>query len=225
LDVHAVGSPIGEAVLEARGLESVGAEPLDGLDREQAIGAATIGHDFLVGGDLAEAAFELFQRNRAGAGNVSRLVLFDGTHVEHYHLTALDAFEKRSSVDGLHRLSVFDVVAGNAFDLREPRLREEPKGPKEIRHPIVGKPVGDEEAALLGFDQSSGAKNLEVPGSVGDGLVRLPREGFDGARRLGKHVEKLKAARACGRLAEPRKLLINRVFERPVGFHTIQLFN
>src|SRR3990172_5709184 len=99
--VEAPGAPVGDAVLEADGPESVLAEQTHRLHGQDAIRPAAVGDDLLVAGQLGEALLELGERHRESARDVTGAVLFTRPYVEHRALPPPHAVEEGLAVDGL----------------------------------------------------------------------------------------------------------------------------
>jgi DNA-binding PucR family transcriptional regulator len=102
-----------------------------------------------------------------------------------------------------------EVVTAHAIDLRQPAAGQRAQLEHKRADAGIGEPVGDEQASLLGFDQTRAAQDLQVVRGVRHALRDLASDRLDRPWALGEQIENLESDRARGGLADPGDLLVD----------------
>ena len=88
----------------AAGPQSLLAQQADGLVREGAVGAAAVGDDLSVGGQLGQPPPQLTDRDRDRPGQVAGGILGGGPHIQHHQVVAV--LEPTGQLLAGHRLQL-----------------------------------------------------------------------------------------------------------------------
>ena len=126
--------------------------------RVDAEGAAAVGDDLAVGGELVEAPFELVERDRLGAVDVPGVELLLGPDVDEHDVAPAQAGDQLVAADCLD--VVAEVVARGALDLGQPGgghlAQREPEG----QDVVAGQRVADPESLAPANHQPRRMKGL-----------------------------------------------------------------
>ncbi len=157
-----------DAVFQADGGESPGAQQLDRLQRQDAVGSAAVGHDLPAVRQLGQARLELAQRQRNGPRDVAGPVLLGRPDVDHGDAAASHALEQLLAIHCLEAVPPLQEAAHDLIDVGEPLLREDAHVAEEGADRWIGDPADHALAVLAALDQAGAAQDLQVAGRVRD---------------------------------------------------------
>src|SRR3990172_12369436 len=113
----AVRAPLGEAAVQAPREDAGLAQDVQGLGCEHAERSATVGDHLAVAGDLGEATLQLLERDGDRPGEVARLVLLNGSDIDHDRILPPDPVEQLLSTDRLELVAPGEVITRDAGGL------------------------------------------------------------------------------------------------------------
>src|SRR6185437_2188450 len=116
-DRKARGLPFGIAILKAMNAIAPLSQSSDRLKREDTVRAAAISDHLSVGGKLAQAAFELGERDIERAGKMPDRKLILRPYVENRDRAVLQPSKQIVSGDRLKRIAGIEIVIHDAVDL------------------------------------------------------------------------------------------------------------
>jgi hypothetical protein len=114
---------IREAVLEATSRASRSAQEAHGVVSEHAIGAAAVGDDLDVVGQVAQFTGEALGRSRAGSGDVPGCVLRWRTYIDHDDVAGGDPGGQLDAAHLVQLIAVAEVGGGELGRVRHDALR------------------------------------------------------------------------------------------------------
>lgn len=113
-------APLGQAVLQTEGALTATSEVADGVVGVDAVGAAAVGDDVAVVGEIVEPV-ELVGWDVDGTGEVPGRVLGGGADVDDDDVAAFEAGRELLARDGVDAIAVAEVVARELVEALQPR--------------------------------------------------------------------------------------------------------
>lgn len=162
LHAPAESAKIGDALFKAMSDKPLAAQKLDGFYGHHAVRPTTVGHDVALPWQLGETRPQLGDWNRDRAWNVTCAVLFDWTHIQNRDFSTPHAAKQLIPSDSLQRSTLLEVGAGHLLNFSQSRLCQLTQQHEEATDLLIGQPVLDIEALLLGFHKSRRPQDLEM---------------------------------------------------------------
>ena len=200
-----------------RAAEALLAQQGHGLVGEGAVGAAAVGDDLPVSGQLGQPPPQLADRDGDRPGQVPGGILGGGPHIQHHQVVAvLEPAGQLLAGDWLQLVAAAEVGGGQPLDLGQAAGGQGPQGPPELEHLRGGQPVVDRGALTPAADQPGLAQDLQVLAGVGHRQADLAGQGLHGPLAVGEHVQQLDAPAAGQGLGRPGELVEQGRLGRPV---------
>ena len=180
--------PFGVAGVEASGGEAPFDQEAHRVVRVDAVGAAAVGDDLAAAGELIEGLTERVDGDGAGTGDVARVVLEAGSHVDDDGAAPVEAIGELVDRDLLDLVAGAEVGVDEDIDVGDMGGGDVTQRRPQLSDSVTGEPVDDPLAVTTGLQEPGGGQRAEVVGGVGHALVDLEGDFLDALSREAFHT-------------------------------------
>lgn len=191
------------------------AQKCDGFIRIQTERPSAIGHDFTVQGQLVQPLSKLLNGDRPGLGQVARLILVGGPHIQHDHLAGPRPLNEGLAVGGAQVDRIAHELMRSGPQLQQMLQRGLSQMDQQGGDVGSGESIDLKTAIALGFDHARGLERPQMGAGQPDVNLQSGREGLDRLVPLGKQLQQLQPLGAAKGLAHLGNLAVELVFEFP----------
>ncbi len=145
-------------------LEAALAQECDGLERQHAVGAATVSNDRAVPWKLPQTALQFAQRDIHRLGQVTGSVFVLGPHIEHGHEAIRQALYEFRTRYRLQRVALVEIAADDVAYLGGIALSNAAQGRRQLKHRFIAVPIENAFAVAPRGQQSGAAHQPQTAG-------------------------------------------------------------
>ena len=170
------------------------------------MGAAAVGHHFLLRIEFVEMLFQLVERYVDRAGQVAGGVFLRRAHVEHGHQPLAGARQQFFGGHGLELILDREPGLHQLVDLGQVTLGHAAQGGQQADHVVTAEGIEHFQSLLAGNHQPGLTQLLQVLGGIGHAEARDPRQFVHAALALGQKLYQFQAVGVGQCLAHAGKL-------------------